>query len=404
MNVLHNWDGILVLGIEPHWGVPLPFFSPFGPFAEFNILQSFRKGGNQKDSVIWSGAPAVAYQHASEHPLPHLSLPPNAFMALHIWLGTHVTPWMVSSILVENEMACVAILPAGATLQGVCTDFGHLPIGVGANPGTVVTQVTLEDLINSIISICLEVILYCVLILAFAGATKLLGRFARPLLSRIGPLARLLEAQAGAPLVGEVAPAAGTSAERTVAIAFFRPFLLATENAADDTGMALLRGLEQEGGVANTRFLFFRLGTSTQSIEAFLAALGENGVDDVIVMGQRAQGDLIQAEIQAILREGYTPNLFGGAFGELWEQAVSKATGQAWTAGVPMASGMPVGQIAGEAGITTSQNAGTYYCNYVYQELLNNGFSSSTFLHLQSGSGSQAAGAVMDFLQALLHP
>jgi hypothetical protein len=371
-NNFHNANGWLLVSAEIHWGVPCPPWTGFVPLVEVCVLHPFSYGGNQKPNYLISVAPAVVFQHEPWHQLPHLGFPVNMFFWLNIIMGSHKAPWPKTDVFIGDEMKAITLFGAGATLQAVCTDFGHIPLGIGVNAGTVETTATPWDLWFGFRTILEEVRNTCLLNAALAGALLGLGKLLLPL---------------GKVAISVLKEAVGGGEQITVIC--FKWAESVGQKLADMVG-------------PNVKIII--ADVSDQGVKQALDAIA-NG-EKVLGIGVNSIGDALARLESGFIKLGQAPfpGIAGKIVGALGEIGV-KIT-QMLPGGVPgfVSSALgPIEDAAAAAGATIGGKGdiGVYFCDWLLQSIKDSGLTGA-FVHVPTHLDDAGAEAAAKIIAAIL--
>jgi hypothetical protein len=148
MNHFHDHNGMLIVGLDRHFGIhwPTPFPIPMF-FWELNVMHPFWMGPG-KPSVMFNGFVSVADQHTARILWPHIPVIPdplNMLFPLDLVMGNQKT-WMAKgTVLVEGSPGAITLIPGPWSLNMDCWTGSNLPPGIVFQPGTVVTSASWQD-------------------------------------------------------------------------------------------------------------------------------------------------------------------------------------------------------------------------------------------------------------------
>jgi RHS repeat-associated protein len=157
-NHFHDANGFLVIGLDGHSGIHIPFVPMW--FNSINFLHPFALGGNQKTTVLFNGVNTVVNQHVTPHLWPHLGVVPDPLdlmTPLKILMGQQKTWVPRGTVLIEGSPATVCVIGGGLSIDLDCWDFGGLPTSLVFNAGTVETTPSLSDYLQGVVSVVIDV-------------------------------------------------------------------------------------------------------------------------------------------------------------------------------------------------------------------------------------------------------
>lgn len=164
MNRLHDNNGMLLVGIDRHFGqhfpTPIPFFTFFW---ELTLMHPFWMGGNQKPTVqINGGHNTVVDQHTSNLLWPHFPIAPdplNMWVPIDIVFGNHKTWLARSTVHIVGTPAAITLFPAPLSINMDCWTGSNIPPSLIAQPGTVVTTASLGDYFRAGVRLAINIVM-----------------------------------------------------------------------------------------------------------------------------------------------------------------------------------------------------------------------------------------------------
>lgn len=162
MNHFHDHNGMLIVGLDRHFGVhwPTPFPIPMF-FWELNVMHPFWMGAG-RPSVMFNGHVSVADQHTARILWPHIPVIPdplNMLFPLDLLMGNQKTWLAKGTVFVEGSPGAITLVPGPWSLNLDCWTGSNLPPGVVFQPGTVVTSASWQDYLAAGVRLAINIIM-----------------------------------------------------------------------------------------------------------------------------------------------------------------------------------------------------------------------------------------------------